>query len=282
MAQTLTFVDGGFREGNVPLIGATDHAVWLGSIVFDGARAFEGVTPDLERHCARVIDSARVMGMRSMLSAGEIVEVALDGVAKFPPGAALYIRPLLFATASKGHLVPDPDGTRFALTIFEAPLPPPTGFAACLSGFRRPSWETAPTDAKAACHYPNGARAIQEALAKGFDSAVLLDPLGQVAEFATANLFLVKNGVVATPAPNGTFLNGITRQRVIALLRAGGQPVEERAIRPHELVEADEVFSTGNWGKVQPLTRYEGRALQSGPVFRRAREAYWDFAHARR
>jgi len=110
----------------------------------------------------------------------------------------------------------------------------------------------------------------------------MLDPIGHVAELATANLFLAKDGVAATPAVNGTFLNGITRQRVIALLRAAGMAVEERAIHPEELASADELFATGNWAKVVPVTRYDGRALQPGPIFRRAREAYWDFAHSRR
>ena len=280
--QAITFIDGGWKDGNAPVMGATDHGLWLGSVVFDGARAFDGATPDLDRHCARLIASAHALGLGPMLSAGEVMDIALDGVAKFPPGAELYIRPLLFAAEGKGHLIPNPASTRFALTIFPAPLPPPTGFSACLSHFRRPGPEFSPTDAKAPCHYPNGARAVAEAMAKGFDNAVMLDPIGHVAELATANLFLAKDGVAATPAVNGTFLNGITRQRVIALLRAAGMAVEERAIHPEELASADELFATGNWAKVVPVTRYDGRALQPGPIFRRAREAYWDFAHSRR
>ena len=123
---------------------------------------------------------------------------------------------------------------------------------------------------------------MAEAVGKGFDNAVLLDAEGNVAELATANLFLVKGGVAATPKPNGTFLDGITRRRVIALLRAAGTRVEERAIRPEELTRADELFSTGNWAKVLPITRYESRTLAPGPVFTLARQAYWDFAHAGR
>ncbi|MSO71038.1 MAG: branched-chain amino acid aminotransferase [Alphaproteobacteria bacterium] len=280
--QPITFVDGGWKDGNAPVMGAMDHGLWLGSVVFDGARAFDGVTPDLDLHCARVIHSAHALGLGPMLSAGEVMDIALDGVAKFPPGSELYIRPLLFAAEGMGHLMADPASTRFALTVFPAALPPPTGFSACLSRFRRPGPEFAPTAAKAPGHYAQGARAVAEAAGKGFDNAVLLDPLGHVAELATANLFLAKDGVAVTPAENGTFLNGITRRRVIGLLRESGTAVEERAISPEELAAADEIFSTGNWAKVVPLNCYESRALPPGPVFRRAREAYWDFAHSRR
>src|SRR3546814_10567161 len=76
---------------------------------------------------------------------------------------------------------------------------------------RRPAPDQAPTDAKAAALYANAGRALKEAHDKGFENAVMLDPIGNVAEFATANLFMAKDGVVHTPAPNGTFLNGITR-----------------------------------------------------------------------
>src|SRR5690606_25174509 len=121
-----------------------------------------------------------------------------------------------------------PETTEFALSIWEAPLPSPNGFSACLSSVRRPSPDSAPTEAKAACLYPMNVRADAEARRRGFDTAVVLDQAGNVAEFAMANLFIVRDGIVATPVHNGTFLNGITRQRVIALLRGAGVTVEER------------------------------------------------------
>ena len=108
---------------------------------------------------------------------------------------------------------------------------------------------------------------------------MVLDPLGHVAEFATANLFLAKDGAVLTPEPNGSFLNGITRQRVVRLLRRSGIEVQERVVTLEDLESADEVFSTGNMGLVQPLTRYEERRLEPGPLCRHARQLYWAFAH---
>jgi branched-chain amino acid aminotransferase len=86
--------------------------------------------------------------------------------------------------------------------------------------------------------------------------------------------------VVATPAPNGTFLNGITRQRVIALLRDDGVKVEETTLTYADFQNADEIFSTANFLKLAPVTRIDDRDLQPGPLYRRARELYWAYAHA--
>jgi branched-chain amino acid aminotransferase len=111
---------------------------------------------------------------------------------------------------------------------------------------------------------------------------ILLDADGNVAEFASSNLFLVTHdGAVVTPAINGTFLAGITRARVIELLAQAGVPVEERSVQPEELETAREIFSTGNYGKVTPCIRYVGqgapRDLPAGPVARQARELYLAF-----
>ena len=148
-------------------------------------------------------------------------------------------------------------------------MPEAKGFSVTCSPFRRPSLEYSPTDAKAACHYPNSARAMREARARGFDNAVMLDPLSNVSELATANIWYARDGEVYTPVPNGTFLNGITRQRIINLLTEDGIKVHERSLKWQDFSEADEVFSTGNWAKVAPITRVEDRDLQPGPMYSR-------------
>lgn len=275
--QSVTFFRGQWLHGNPAIVGPMSHCLWLSSVVFDGARAFEGVTPDLDLHCARVVRSAHAMGLNPMVTAGEIQEIALDGVRHFPAGAELYIRPMFFA--EEGWVAPDPASTAFALSVYEAPLPSATGFSACLSTRRRPAPDTAPTDAKASCLYPNAGLALNEARLRGFANAVLLDPLGNVAELATANLFIAKDGEAHTPVWNRTFLNGITRQRVIRLLRGDGIAVHERSLTFADLMDADEIFATGNYGKVQPITRLEGRDLLPGPIGARARTLYWAFAH---
>lgn len=256
-------------------MGAMDHSVWLGSSIFDGARSIHRMVPDLRLHCERTYDSAERMGLKLELPVDELLRLCVEGIHRFPADADLYIRPLVYATV--GLLVPETSA--FALTVFDAPLPAFEGFSATLSQRRRPSPSAATTDAKASALYPNVARALREAAAAGFQNAVLLDPDGNVAEFATANLFLVTgDGAVVTPAANGTFLAGITRARVIKLLAAAGIEVEQRTVRPQELDAAREMFSTGNYGKVMPCTRYGERSLPIGPVATLARERYMAFA----
>jgi branched-chain amino acid aminotransferase len=271
-----TFFEGRWHEGNPMIMGPMTHAPWLGSCVFDGARSFEGTAPDLDRHCERLLASARSFGLRATKTAADIETVIRDGIAKFPAGAALYLRPMFWAES--GFVDVDPDSTKFCASVYDSPMPSPSGFSICLSPYRKPSLEYAPTDAKAACHYPNSARALRDARNRGFDNAVMLDPIGHVAELATANLWIGKEGALHTPVPNGTLLNGITRQRTIELMRAAGFTVVERSVSWRDVVEADEVFSTGNYGKVLPVTRVEDRNLQPGPLYRRTREAYWDYA----
>ena len=101
-----------------------------------------------------------------------------------------------------------------------------------------------------------------------------------IAELGNANVFMVKDGVAYTPAPNGTFLSGITRARVIKLLKADGVEVVEKALTHCHFMDADEIFSAGNFGKVSPFTRIEDREMQIGPITSRARKLYWEFAHA--
>lgn len=268
--------DGQWTTESPKLLGPADHAFWMASMVFDGARAFDGLTPDLDLHCQRVIRSAEKMLMKAQLPWEDIRDLCLQAVAKFPEGEALYIKPMFYC--ADGFLLPDAAKTQFVLHVFKVPMPGEQGFSACFSSFVRAWPSMAPTDAKASCLYPNSQRAIREANDKGFDSAIMLDGDGHVAEFATANLWIAKNGVVSTPADNGTFLNGITRQRVLNLLRADGVDIQERALTRADVEHADEVFSTGNYGKVVHVNRVEDRELSYGPVARRAHQLYMEYA----
>jgi branched-chain amino acid aminotransferase len=279
-SKTWTFFEGDWHEGNVPIMGARTHAAWLGSSVFDGARAFEGVTPDLDLHCARVNASAKTLFLKPTVEVDAWLGLVADGRKKFDHDAALYIRPMYWAEQGGQLLVaPDPESTRWCLTLYEAPMRKADGFSITLSPFRRPTYETMPVDAKAGCLYPNNARALVEARSRGFDNCVVRDMLGNVAELATANIFMAKDGVVFTPAPNGTFLAGITRLRVIKLLRAAGVSVVEGTFSYRDFESADEIFSSGNYIKVMPVNRIGERSLQPGPLYRKARELYWAFAH---
>lgn len=279
-SRTWTFFEGAWREGNRPIMGARTHGAWLGSTVFDGARAFEGVTPDLDLHLARVNWSAANMMLDPVVPLEQWLELAKDGLRRFARDAQLYIRPMYWAEDGLGGGVRfDPSSTNWCLSIYEAPMPEAKGGAVTLSPFRRPTPDSAPVNAKASCHYANGARALIEAAKRGFDNCLMRDALGNIAEFANSNAFFVKDGVVFTPAPNGTFLDGVTRRRVIGLLRGAGIEVVENALRYADFQTADEIFSTGNFQKVAPMTRIDERVLTPGPVYKKARALYWAFAH---
>ncbi len=275
-----TYFNGQWHHGNIPVMNAADHATWLGSLVFDGARSFEGVVPDLDRHCMRVNESAKVMGLNPTFSVVDLMALTNQGLAKFDKEAAVYIRPMYWSTeGGQGAVVPDPDSTAFCLCLEEFPMAPGDSTQTlCRTLFVRPMLSMAPVNAKAACLYPNNGRMIREAQSRGYNNALVADALGNVAETGTANIFFVKDGVIYTPVPNGTFLNGITRQRIIQLLREHGETVVECTLSFDEFLNADEVFMSGNISKITPVVKFEDTAYEIGPVTKLARQLYWDWA----
>ena len=282
-SRTWTFFEGEWVEGNVAIMGPRTHAAWMASTVFDGARRFEGVTPDLDQHLARVNLSAEKFLLKPVVSLDAWRDLTREGMAKFDAKDALYIRPMYWAETGMvgGGVMFDPESTRWCLCIHESAMPGEGGgMAITLSPYRRPTAECAPVEAKAGCLYPNNAMALTEAARRGFDNCLLRDMLGNVAELGNANVFLAKDGVVKTPAPNGTFLNGVTRRRTIALLREAGVQVEETRLTYADFEAADEIFSAGNFAKVRAITRIDDRPLQPGPFYTKARRLYWDYAHS--
>lgn len=275
-----TYFNGAWHQGDLPVMNAADHGTWLGSLVFDGARAFEGVVPDLGPHCERVNKSALALGLKPTVTVEEMTALTMQGLAKFDADAPVYIRPMYWSKeGGAGVVVPDPDSTAFCLCLEQLPMAAADASQTlCRTQFIRPIITMAPVNAKAACLYPNNGRMIREAQARGYNNAIVADPLGNVAESATANLFMVKDGVVKTPVPNGTFLNGITRQRLIKLLREAGRVVEECTLSFDDFDTADEVFLSGNISKITPVTKIEKREFAIGPITKQARELYWQWA----
>ena len=277
MAAAIFWHGGRWYQDQQPkLLGPMDHAMWMASLAFDGARAFDGLAPDLDRHCTRLIDSTRKMLLEPTMDAEAVEDLCRQAIRRLPQGLPVYVRPMFYAT--RGFVTPEPDSTEFALAVYGSPMPEPGGISVCFSSYRRPARDAAPTDAKAGCLYPNMQRALVEASARGFDNGITLDASANVAELATANLWIARDGVALTPACNGTFLNGITRQRVIKLLREAGTEVRETTLTRQDILDADEVFSTGNYGKVLPITRVEDRHYQAGRIYQQARELYFEFA----
>ncbi len=277
-----TYFDGTWHEGDALIIRAADHGAWLGSGVFDGARYVNGLAPDLDAHCARVNNSARALGLTPTVSTEDMVQIVWDGLAAYPKDTAVYIRPMYWGIdGDMTAIVPSKDTTGFAICLEEIAMAPDSASTTLgHTRFRRPVMESAVVNAKAGCLYPNNARMLREVRARGFGNALVADAMGNVAESATANVFMVRDGEVFTPIANGTFLAGITRARHMANLRADGVTVHETILTFDDFQDADEVFLSGNMNKVTPVTAFEDTQYQAGPITRRVREMYWDWAHS--
>ena len=275
-----TYFNGSWHDGDKFILRAADHGAWLGSSVFDGARFFEGVTPDLLLHCERVNNSARAMMLDPVVSPEEMVGIIKEGLGSFDKSTSVYIRPMYWALdGSESLVLPKENSTAFSICLEQIPMAAATASATLSrTKFRRPVLEDNVVNAKAGCLYPNNARMLAEARSKGFTNALVADAAGNVAETATANIFMVKDGEVFTPIPNGTFLAGITRARHIQNLREYGKKVSETVLTFRDFEEADEVFMTGNMTKIMPVTAFEDKNYQVGSVAKLARELYWDWA----
>ncbi len=275
-----TYFNGQWHDGDAPIMRAADHGAWLGSSVFDGARYFDDMTPDLDAHCARVNRSAEALMLTPSVTTEQMVDLVHEGLQSYAPDTAVYIRPMYWGIdGDHTAIVPQENSTGFAICLEEIPMAPETASATLTTTrFRRPVLESAVVNAKAGCLYPNNARMLQEARSKGFSNALVADAMGHVAETATANIFMARDGEVFTPIPNGTFLAGITRARHIKNLRADGVTVHETVLSFDDFHDADEVFMSGNMSKVTPITALDDTQYQVGPIARRTREMYWDWA----
>ena len=277
-----TYYDGAWREGDAYIMRAGDHGAWQGTTVFDGARFVDGMAPDLMAHCSRVVDSARALMLHPTQTPGQIFDIVWEGLRLYDPATPIYVRPMFWGIEGGAYgIIPNPDTVGFCVCLEEIPIAAPdAGVRLTTTQFRRPVLADNVTNAKAGCLYPNNGRMLAEARTKGYDNALVADALGNVAETATANIFIVKDGVVRTPMPNGTFLSGITRSRHIATLRDAGVDVEECVLSFDDVRNADEVFMSGNLNKVTPVTEFDGNSYQHGPVTRQVRALYWDWAAA--
>ena len=266
-----TFFNGAWHDEDVAIMRAADHGSWVGTTVFDGARFFDGRAPDLEAHCARVNRSAEALMITPTMDPADIVAAVRDGLKAYETSDAVYIRPMYWALdGDASGIVPEAGATGFAICLEAIPMADQNASTTLgRTQFRRPVLEDNVVNAKAGCLYPNNARMLAEVRKRGFGNALVADAMGNVAESATANVFMVKDGTVFTPIPNGTFLAGITRSRHITNLRNDGTDVVETVLSFADFADADEVFLSGNMMKVTPVTAFEDTQYQIGPVTRR-------------
>ena len=275
-----TYFNGSWHDQDLSVMRASDHGAWLGTTVFDGARFFQGVAPDLMAHCERVNRSAEALMITPTMDPKAIFDAVHEGLRLYKSTDAVYIRPMYWALdGDPSGIVPRADSTGFAISLEHIPMADPSdAITLTRTKFRRPVLEDNVVNAKAGCLYPNNARMLAEARAKGFTNALVADAMGNVAETASANVFMVKDGEVFTPIPNGTFLSGITRARHITNMNREGIKVHETVLSFDDFHAADEVFLSGNMSKVTPVKAFDDTHYQAGPLTRRIREMYWDWA----
>lgn len=247
------------------------HGLHYGSCVFEGERVYNGQVFKLNEHSERLVKSAALLGFEIPYTVAQINQATLD-VVKATGLADAYVRPVAWrgsemmgvsAQASKIHLAI----AVWAWPSYFTPEARMAGITLKTSPWKRPAPDTAPTSSKAAGLYMICTLSKHWAEQQGANDALMHDYRGQLAEATGANLFLVIDGVIHTPTPD-CFLDGITRRTVIDLAKRRGYTVIERAIQPHELKDAQEVFLTGTAAEVTPVGRIDDLTFTPGEVCR--------------
>lgn len=264
-------------------VSVYDHGFLYGYGLFETMRAYGGRIFRLQSHLDRLASSAAKLNM------------TLPG---FDMAKACYAalrannlsegRIRLTVTPGPGELSPDIATCRGGTAVVGVrPVTMPSddkyeqGYWAALSSYQRHS-KSPLAQVKSTC-YVESVLARREARRIGVDEVIMLNESGQVAEGSITNVFLVKNGTVATPALSGGVLPGITRQIALDLSKSMGMKSEERAVAPAELGAADEAFLTNSVLEIMPLTLFAGKPIgsgEAGPVARRLRAAYLELTCA--
>lgn len=263
------WLDGKLTPWREAKIHVLTHGLHYGSCVFEGERVYDGKVFKLREHSQRLIDSASVLGMEipfsvEQLDAATMETLAANGITNG------YVRPVVWRGSEMMGVAAHNTRTRVAIATWTWPsyFTPEARMRGIRLGFaawKRPHPETAPTQAKAAGLYMICTMSKHKAEAEGYDDALMLDWRGQVAEATGANVFFVIGNEIHTPLPD-CFLNGITRQTVIALARAKGFTVVERAILPEEMAKASECFITGTAAEITPVSEIGPYRFTPGEV----------------
>jgi branched-chain amino acid aminotransferase len=271
------WLDGAFVPWRDARLHVLSHGLHYGGGVFEGERVYDGHVFALTEHCGRLHASAAELGFAIPFSVAELEDATREVVRRQGIDDG-YVRPVAWRGSEQISVSGAGTTVRVAIAAWEWPHVFSTesrysGIRLATSRWRRPAPDTAPVLAKAASLYNICTLARQAAEADGYDDALLLDYRGHLAEATGANLFLVIDGALHTPIAD-VFLNGITRQTVIAMAHELGIPVHERHIPPARLTRADEVFLTGTAYEIQPVRAVDDLQYGVGPVTRALAEAY--------
>ena len=292
MATMYAFFKGDFVPLSEAKIGILTHAFNYGTAVFEGIRGYWNEDEQqlyafkLTEHYQRLCNSCHILNINLRYSVKELCEITTELLRRSEVRSNIYIRPIAYKSGEvlgvRLHNIDD-DVTIACLPFgkyVEAEA------AHCkVSSWRRMDDSIAPVRAKITGIYVNSALAKTEAVLDGYDEAILLNGDGHVSEGSGENIFLVRNGVLITPARSENILEGITRDVVIQLAREVlGMPVEERAVDRSELYVADECFLTGTAAEVTVVGKIDHRQIGTGkigPYTTRLRQAFEDVAYGR-
>jgi branched-chain amino acid aminotransferase len=233
------------------------HGLHYASVVFEGERAYGGHIFELTKHSQRLIDSGRILGFEIPYTAQQIDDACKLVLADNKLKDA-YVRPIAWRGSEMMGVAAQAAKIRVAVAVWEwpsyfSPEAKMKGIRLQMSPWRRPDPATIPCKAKAAGLYMICTLSKHKAEDEGYQDSMMLDYRGLVAEATGANAFFVIDGKIHTPTPD-CFLNGITRQTVIALAKKRGFEVIERHIKPEEMGSATECFLTGSAAEVTPVS----------------------------
>jgi branched-chain amino acid aminotransferase len=256
-------------EANVHVL---THALHYGTAVFEGIRAYEcgdgsSEVFRLEEHMVRLVNSAKILGLDLPYSAEELSEATIETL-KRNKLAGAYVRPLVFVGdgAMGVHPGDNPIKTIIACWPWGAYLGEDAlekGIRVKVSSFSRHHVNVMMTKSKSAGNYVNSVLAKTEAVADGYDEAIMLDTTGHVSEGSGENIFMVLNDVIYTPHTDGV-LGGLTRDSIIALAGDLGYEVREEPITRDMIYTADEVFFSGTAAELTPISSVDRRTIGNG------------------
>lgn len=277
-----------WREAQVHVL---THTLHYGMGVFEGVRAYKtnngAAIFRLKDHTDRLFDSAKIMNMDVPFSKEEINAAHFAAVRDNNLDSA-YIRPMFFYGSEGMGLRADNLKVHCIVAAWEwgsylGADNMEKGIRIKTSSFTRHHVNISMCKAKANGHYINSMLALQEALADGYDEALLLDVEGFVAEGSGENLFVVKDGVIYTPDLTSA-LNGITRKTVMAIAADLGIEIREKRITRDEVYIADEAFFSGTAAEVTPIRELDNRAIGEGvrgPITKKIQALYFDIVHGK-
>ena len=255
------------------------HGLHYGSCVFEGQRIYGGKIYKLKEHTARLFFSAETLGFKIPYTQDAINQACIDAAAaqNIKDG---YLRPVAFRGSEMMAVSAQNTTIHVAIACWPwpsyfSPAEKLKGIRLDISRWKRPSPETEPVHAKAAGLYMICTISKHEAEAKGYADALMLDYRGYVAEATGDNVFFVKDGELHTPTPD-CFLNGLTRQSVIAVAKARQIKVVERHIKPEEMTGFTECFLTGSAAEVTPVSEIGPYRFKPGALTESLMTAYAD------